>query len=294
MIKDSKYNVYLRSFLRKLYLRPRFLGRYYIVKYLSKLFLVPKEPVVIEATNGIKLEVNPYLDKGVESALFYTGTYEAGTLSFLVENLAEGDCFIDIGANIGLMSLTASKKVGPTGIVVACEPNPSTLEILERNISLNQSSNIRVVSKAIGSEAGNAMIYPNWHINRGGASLIRKGNKEEGVQVEVITLDSLLTESKLRPKMLKIDVEGFEFEVLKGASNLLMSSSPPIIIIEISSERETSGGSVNSILEFINREGKYSFYINIGGKESRSTLRKLDNYSQLPIHDNVYCIPYTA
>jgi FkbM family methyltransferase len=291
MTFDSRYNSFLRSCLQRLYSKPKFLGRYYFVKLVSKLFVMPKHPVIIEVLKGLKIEVNPYIDKGVESALFFTGTYEAGTLSFIENHLNEGDCFVDIGANIGLMSLTASKCVGDSGVVVSCEPNPSTIEILERNLSLNKSKNITIVKKAIGSTQSTAMIYPNWHINRGGASLIRKGNNEQGVEVEVTTLDNLIDELKLKPKMLKIDVEGFEFEVLKGATELILGNTPPIIIIEISSERQTAGGSVHSILDFIKRQVKYSFYINSGGKESKSRLQKIEDYSNLPLHDNVYCMP---
>jgi len=248
-------------------------------------------PVLIEVSSGLKIEVNPYIDKGVESALFFTGTYEAGTLSFISEHLNEGDCFVDIGANIGLMSIIAAQKVGFHGRVISIEPNPSTAEILHRNITYNHVKNIEVIPMALGSKPGKALIFPNWHINRGGASLIRKGDGEAGIEVEVSTLDSLLNKLNNKPKMLKIDVEGFELEVLRGASKCLQHKNPPIIIVEISAERETSGGHFSSILEFIKMQNQYNFFVNIGGKESKSTLKQIEFDGKLPLHDNVYCIP---
>ncbi|MEX1188512.1 MAG: FkbM family methyltransferase [Bacteroidia bacterium] len=254
-------------------------------------FKVPKSPVVIEVFSGLKIEVDPQKDKGVESALFYTGTYEAGTLSFITDYLNEGDCFVDIGANIGLMSITAAQKVGVKGKVVSFEPNPSTADILNRNIVYNRINNIEVIPIALGSALGKAFIYPNWHINRGGASLIRKLEGEAGIEVEVSTLDRLMDKRNLKPQMLKIDVEGFELEVLRGASSCLQNEFPPIVIVEISAERETSGGHFSSILEYINLQNQYDFYVNNGGKESKSTLKKIEYDGKLPSHDNVYCIP---
>lgn len=287
---DKPFNRQLRKFVRKLYSTPRFLGRYYVVQLLKQFYSVPKDSVWIDIDDQLKIEVNPRLDKGVESALFYTGVYEVGTLAFIRSTLKDGDVFVDVGANIGLMSMVASKSVGINGRVISIEANPSTASIFKRNVEANKLTNVLLVENAIGSAPGNAKIYPNWHINRGGASLIRKGESEEGVDVEIKTLDSVLDDLDLVPTLIKIDVEGFELEVLKGAQKLLSSSRLPTLIIELSSERETAGGNVGEIIQLLKVSGKYRFFINSGSKESNSRLVEILEGQDFPMHDNIYCI----
>jgi FkbM family methyltransferase len=287
---DKPLNRQLRKFVRKIYSVPRFIGRYYLVNFLKHFFSLPQESVWIDIDDQLKIEVNPRLDKGVESALFYTGIYEAGTLSFIKSHLKKGDVFVDVGANIGLMSMIASNAVGESGKVISIEPNPSTALIFKKNIAANSLSNVLLVNKAIGSTPGKALIYPNWHINRGGASLIRKGESEEGIEVEVKTLDSVLDEFNLTPTLIKIDVEGFELEVLKSARKLFNSNRLPTLIIELSSERETAGGEVGEIIQFIKGLSKYRFYVNKGSKESNGQLVEIMEGQSFPIHDNIYCM----
>lgn len=289
---DIAWNRALRKLIRKMYLRPRFKGRYYVMLVLKKMYQTPRHPVIIQLDHNLEIEVNPFLDKGVESALFYSGIYESGTLHFIESRLNVGDDYIDVGANIGLMTLYAARKIGPTGKVLAIEPNPETRAILERNVTRNGLTNVLICADAVGGEGGSARIYANWNINRGGASLINRSTEENGVDVRVSPLDDLVAQFGLQPSMIKIDVEGFELQVLQGARKLLQQNDLPILIMEISRNRTTQGGDFHDIVSMLRSTGKYRFFLNKGSKESRGALIEILSDDDFPEHDNVYCVAH--
>ncbi len=100
-------------------------------------FLIPapKGVCTMKTNYGFYLQIDPVKDQGVERSIYYTGTYEKGSLAVLKQLLRKGDSFADVGANIGLMSLYASQLVGTKGKVWAFEPNPETARILKENVA---------------------------------------------------------------------------------------------------------------------------------------------------------------
>ena len=97
-----------------------------------------------------------------------------------------GDVVIDVGANIGLMSIHASLNVGKSGKIYSFEANPETAKLLLKNLALNNIKNVSVIQKALGSDKSTGKIYSNWHINRGGASLIKPAIESEFFDVKII------------------------------------------------------------------------------------------------------------
>src|SRR5690606_10061512 len=155
------------------------------------------------------------------------GTYEEGTLYVLSQLLKQGGIFIDIGANLGLMSLLAAKCLGPAGRVIAFEPMPSTNDLLCQNIAINGLDNVQSEMCALGSQPSVAHIYTQPGINRGAATLIEQPGGHS-YEVRVHTIDGFVEEQDLENIVcLKIDVEGWELEVLRGARQLLASERPP-------------------------------------------------------------------
>ncbi len=195
--------------------------------------LVPdaKGPTIVPTNYGIRLIVDPTVDKGIERAIYLYGTYESGTLDVIRRCLSSGDTFVDVGSNIGLMSLFASRIVGESGVVYAFEPEQDTFAILQQNVSLNTVSNILSYSVALGSVGGEALIYSNLEINRGSASLIKPYEREAaGRKVAVDTLDHFVANHNITQiKMMKIDVEGMELEVLKGATQVLEGPNAEVV-----------------------------------------------------------------
>jgi FkbM family methyltransferase len=155
----------------------------------------------------------------------------------------DGDTVVDIGAHIGLYTIISSKRVGFNGKVIAIEAHPENFEILNRNIQLNQLTNVIALNYAAYSEEERLKLYlPS------GESGFTKYNTimpkfakrdEKFVEVTANTLDKLLQSNGIKTNgisavsWIKIDVEGAEFEVLKGAHNVLSDSKDIAILIEL-------------------------------------------------------------
>jgi len=132
---------------------------------------------------------------------------------FILSRLHAGETFVDVGANIGHLSLLAAQRVGPAGSVIAVEAHPRTFGFLCKNVRLNGFTNVRCLHAAVGSHPGETYISDFRtddmnHLDSNG-----------GTKVPVVTLDSL--EFKGRVALLKTDTEGFEPFVFEGATRLL-------------------------------------------------------------------------
>ena len=169
-------------------------------------------------------------------------------------NPKKGDTVIDIGAAFGLYTITSSKRVGANGKVIAIEAHPDSFEMLNRNIKLNGLTNVTTLNYAVYSKETKVKIYSNYTIM---SERIREEQvKEKFVEVNADTLDSILQQNGIRQEQInwiKIDVEGAEFEVLKGAHNTLSNSKDIALYIEIHGQR-----NYQPIIEFL-----YSYNINV-------------------------------
>ena len=132
---------------------------------------------------------------------------------FIGNYLAEGDTFIDVGANIGYLTLTGARKVGTTGHVISLEPHPRTFRFLNKNIRLNQLTNIQTHNVAVGDTKATLSFSDS-------KSDEQNFITENGpLSVGLTTLDDLFDGASV--ELLKIDTEGYELFVLKGASKIL-------------------------------------------------------------------------
>jgi FkbM family methyltransferase len=265
-----------------------------LARVLSKLLIPPlKQPSLIVTHDGLKVEVYPYADmKGVEHDLYYKGTYEKGTLHFIKTFLNGEGNFLDIGANIGYMTLYAANLLLGKGKVHAVEANPDTRALLERNIKHNNLSNVIIHPYGLGAANDKLLLYKDVaEQNRGAASfdeLAVAGDKSQTVEVEVKMLDNIPIEEKIN--LIKIDVEGWELEVLKGGVHFLKEQDFPAIIWECCLERIGRKGSPVDIFDFLKAFGKYRFYKFSHGKERISSLKEFSQADELPFHDNVICL----
>lgn len=151
---------------------------------------------------------------------------------FLLRELAEGMTFFDVGACLGYYSLLAAGLVGPKGAVHSFEPNPMLIELLRGN--LGGKPNVRVVNKAVSGASGTVKFHvaPLPFI---GTSSIRSDwqpRKTELVAAEATSLDDYCRSAGAFPDVIKLDVEGVEDEVIKGAEALLREKSP-VLILEV-------------------------------------------------------------
>jgi FkbM family methyltransferase len=155
----------------------------------------------------------------------WLGTYEAEKQGAIVRHLAAGAVFYDIGANVGVYTLLASKLVGDNGQVVAFEPLPENLAFLRRHIELNRCANVRVVEAALSDRSGSGMLATEGHRSMG--RLTTGGS----VAVAVLALDAAVARLGLPlPGVLKMDIEGGEAAALRGAGRTVDSSRPTIFL----------------------------------------------------------------
>ncbi len=182
------------------------------------------------------------------------GRYGAA-VSDEVEKLAEGHCFVDVGANCGVFSLLAAKQVGPSGLVISFEPCFATFTKLVRNIGLNDAGNVLPFNMAIA-----ALTKPDLldRESRGhsGRYAIASGpidDSERIIALSIKDFPGLLQVIGERPIMVKIDVEGFEHSVLQGLEPILKHANTNHVVVEIDDRNLARYGatpaSVFSLLE---------------------------------------------
>jgi FkbM family methyltransferase len=261
-----------------------------LARFLSRV-LLPKAqgPLVVDTLEGFKIWVDPVADAlGVENEIFRLGIYERGTVHVMKSFLRPGDNVLDVGANIGFMTLVAARYCRP-GKVHAFEPLPEALEWLKKNLALNDTRNVIIHDFALGSREGIFKLYPQrLQNNRGSASLLQADTAGPALDIQVKTLDTVLDAGDSF-QLMKIDVEGFELEVLKGARTLLSGVAAPAIILECCLVRDNSCYTAQELFDFITTINAYKIYKLKKGKTRISGLIPVNKPEELPHDDNIFC-----
>lgn len=177
--------------------------------------------------------------------------------------LKSGMVVFDVGAHHGFYTLLASKRVGSQGFVVAFEPSPRELKRLRQHLTLNRCSNVRVEPMAVSSGNGTADFF----VVLGGLTVCNSlrepqvGEPIATIQVPVITLDRYIENNGIREvDFIKIDTEGADLEVLKGASSLLQKLPRPIFMCELFDDvTKRFGYEASEIYEFLH-DRSYSWF----------------------------------
>jgi len=181
--------------------------------------------------------------------VFAFGEYEPAESAMVRRILRSGDLAVDIGANIGWFSLLMGSCVGDRGSVIAIEPTPPIRRKLLENVSANPSLNIRVLPIAVGAMASVAEIHLFQELPHGHASLSHLGRSDDiTFEVRVDRLDDVINSEGKPPTLIKVDVEGSELDVLRGAEELLSSPAPPIWMLEVNHETSAGFGYRASVL----------------------------------------------
>jgi FkbM family methyltransferase len=199
--------------------------------------------IAINPKYGVKLRFKT--EDAVGRCIYKTGTYERVLTNYLTRYIPfeERDIFVDVGANIGWYSLVMSKVMPPTCRIYAFEPDQLNSEILRQNRDLNRCSNLEIITKALGEESGRATLFLYPDKNRGRHSMIPLGGNDEQRTIEVVSLDDYFKEQGVdvtKIKLLKIDIEGFEYPALLGAKMALQNI--PNVLMEYSPEYMEKGG----------------------------------------------------
>lgn len=202
----------------------------------------------------------------------YTGLHEFHEMGFLLHFLNEGDVFFDVGANVGSYTLLASGICGAK--TISFEPIPETFTILKQNIALNGLELlVQMENKGVGSQSGSIHFSQTEDTTNHVIAIDEK--IENSILVPIVRLDEFLADKK--PILMKIDVEGFENEVLNGANLLLSDQSLKAIIIELNGSGGRYGSDEHEIHLKLLAHGFKSYGYNPFKRELDTIDLKSDN-----------------
>jgi FkbM family methyltransferase len=163
------------------------------------------------------------------------GNYEPATQAVLRKYLRPGDVFIDAGANEGFFTVLGAQLVGPAGKVVAVEPQSRLQEVIRKNLALNSCGNAHLVQAGLASRPGSFKLTLTSDMNNGGSSVYRATRyKLPEEEVRTITLTQLLGEAGVTGcQLMKVDIEGGEYDIFLNAGDILRSGALRNIALEI-------------------------------------------------------------
>lgn len=173
----------------------------------------------------------------IQTYLWVFSEWEPDLTRFIAGRLVHGDVFIDVGANVGYYSLLAAECVGERGSVVAVEASPVVAADLRHHVDINRAGDrIRVVNKAAAATPGTLTTYAGPVHNVGMTTTVQSHGMHAESEVEALPLDSMLSADEIvATRLIKIDVEGAEPDVVAGMASLIPSlPSDTEIVIELS------------------------------------------------------------
>jgi FkbM family methyltransferase len=187
-------------------------------------------PVLQGPLRGARFVLGSLAGEGGGASVYF-GAVEREQTTSLVATLRPGNVFFDIGANVGYYSILGSRLVGPRGRVIALEPAVRNIALLYQHITINRTANVRIVPAACADRLSIARFSGGENFATGHISESDAG----GAIVPTITVDALTKIIGL-PDVIKIDVEGAEADVLRGASETFACSAPVIYLSVHSSD----------------------------------------------------------
>jgi FkbM family methyltransferase len=200
-----------------------------------------------------KLNLNDY-----QSWVLYF--YSDSDSSFgCLKYIRQGDLVIDVGGNIGQTALMMAKAVGAKGKVISFEPFAETHDRFQKNLSINPNiSNVRLEKLALGEKAAELEMYVENEKNSGGNRIKPQGEKTSSdiQKVTTVTLDEYYSKVGAgKISLIKIDVEGFEMKVLRGAQELIKKSKPDLFVEVNDANLRLQGDSLEIMFNFLKENG---------------------------------------
>lgn len=259
---------------------------------LRRLFRYAKSDVLVTNFDG-NLTLSLNLSEHMQRRIFWMGYYNEEITNVLNQYLTLNMMVLDIGANIGEITLLAAKRVGTHGRVYAFEPMDNIANKLTQHIELNHFTQVEIHRCALGNESNSQMpIYSSCgqqvkDKNEGLGSLYRKDNQEQPIQyIELTTIDIWVNQQPDIHKidLIKIDIEGAELACLQGAKETLKKFKPKIIIEIQDFSAERAGYKATDIIDLLSELGYVFFRIETAGKLIPITRTDLLDFQ------NVLCI----
>jgi FkbM family methyltransferase len=225
-------------------------------------YLLPAVMPVTPIWQTVEPNVRMYLDpqEYVARAILESGEWESESWHVMRESLPVGGTFVDVGAQIGYYSLKAAQVVGPAGHVIAIEPNPETLQILNGNVQASNPHIVSVAPVACSDKEDMLEFFASAEANTGESSFSKANASQSGVthsyKVRARPLDDVVRESGVtRVDVIKIDVEGAEYLVLQGSRETLAKFKPAVLVEIIDHQLKEMGSSAEQVRQFFREHG---------------------------------------
>ncbi len=236
--------------------------------------------------NNEDIALHTTVDNYIEWTILSTGTYEDEIGKLIKISLHEGDNALDIGGNIGLQSLRMSACVGLNGKIYAFEPLKHIAEKFKKNIALNKANNVTLFEMALSDVEGE-MVYKmdknTW--NQGTFSLKNASTGTDAQNIIINIADELAEIQHLESlALIKIDVEGFEYNVLRGLKATLQKHRPRIIFEYDNNYWESTAQNINSCFDFLTELGYAIYQISDAGAELINSVADVTG-------GNLFCLP---
>ncbi len=207
--------------------------------------------------HGYEMTLN--LEKWSERFTFFLERYyDLPSQLLLKAVLTRGDRMLDIGANIGMMSLVGASQVGTSGRVDACEPNPECAAKIKGFLSKNRIEQVVVHPSAVGEDAGSATLtIPEWNSGEATLTALHTNGDRAVTQiaVPVATGDAIVALDPRGPVLIKIDVEGWEVSVLRSLRHTLQNYRPVVLTEVVESHLARAGHSTSILFDFMESMG---------------------------------------
>lgn len=266
-------------------------GKYRLSHLALRLSRRLPDEAVVSTTDGRRL----YADLsswGMYETVYFLGEYERAVTHFISSVVRTGDVCLDIGANFGWYTTLLHRLSGPHGEVHAFEPVPNIFARLEKNVALAGSpSNVHLNNVALGDAPGAVTIHQFAGLTIGHSSLSTMGRTDyTTVESPMMTLDSYLEEHHLsQVNFVKVDIEGAELMLFKGAGKLFRQDVPPIWMIEMALGTTRGFNYLpNDLVAYMKGQADYEFY---AVDEVSLSLIPIDGFAADDIGANVLCIP---
>ncbi|MGC4081741.1 MAG: FkbM family methyltransferase [Vicinamibacterales bacterium] len=240
-------------------------------------------PVVVRLRDGIRLSVDGTSQTG--RIAYATGEYEPATTALIRSRLAPGDTFVDVGANIGYFTVVGARAVGRTGHVVSFEPVPAVRSALAANLALNGIRDVDVRTEALSSGEGETAIFTGPSSDTGLASL-RPLSDGGTLTVRKCRFDDIV-DRRRRVRLVKIDVEGAETEVLEGMVETLERDHPDLIVEITDGYLREAGSSAEQLVDLLHRLG-YTIWM-IADEGAFLQIQSAADLSRCPSQFNAFC-----
>ncbi len=207
-------------------------------------------------TANARYFIDPFSHFGYH--LSTNGDYEPEMRTKLEALLKPGDTFVDLGANEGYFSVIASKLVTSSGRVLAIEPQRRLKSIIQKNAELNMCNNIALVTEVISDQVGDVMLNLASDMNTGSSGVYRAARYKVSQQAaKTTTLTNIFRDMSIdHVSLMKVDIEGFEYEALLGSADIFREKRITAIALELHPEiLRSRGKSVQNILDMLHDSG---------------------------------------